>query len=102
MVTPIISRTKPRDYRPALYSLARYYAKEEAKARIRAAGRKISHYFPKDITVMANQLLLAEPEPFIARARETIAGWIAKEQRQTVHTLSQSATTSPTTAQVSQ
>jgi hypothetical protein len=53
---------------------AKCYAREEAKARIRAAGRKISHYLPKDIAVMANALLLQEPEPFITKARDVIAG----------------------------
>jgi hypothetical protein len=74
MATRSLSRTKPRDYRPQLLALARYYAREEAKARIRAAGRKISHYLPKDIAVMANALLLQEPEPFITKARDLIAG----------------------------
>jgi hypothetical protein len=51
-----LSRTKPRDYRPILYALARYYAREAAKDQIRARGEKISAYLPKDATVMAMQL----------------------------------------------
>jgi hypothetical protein len=60
MATPTISRTKPRDYRPALLALARYYAKEETKDRIRHAGRKISHYLPKEIAAVRS-LALAVP-----------------------------------------
>ena len=43
----IIPKIKQRDYRPQLLVLARYYARKEAKDRIRAAGRKISHYVPQ-------------------------------------------------------
>jgi hypothetical protein len=38
--TRSLSRTKPRDYRPELYALARYYAKEAAKDRIRAQSKE--------------------------------------------------------------
>jgi hypothetical protein len=50
MAARTLSQQKPKDYRPALLSLARMYAKEEAERRIRAQGQKLSHYFPKDIT----------------------------------------------------
>ena len=77
--TRSLSRTKPRDYRPALWAMARYYAREEAKDRIRARGQKVQHYMPKDITRMAMDLLMAEPEPFLARARRTLAAEIERK-----------------------
>jgi len=80
MAAHSLSRTKPKDYRPALLSLARYYAKEEARRRIRARGEKLSHYLPKDITRMSFAILEEEPERFVARARETIGRWMAAEQ----------------------
>ena len=104
MASSIISRRKPKDYRPAQWALTRIYAREAAKDAIRARGGKVSHYSPRDIAVMADQLLMAEPEPFVARARETVAEWIAADQAKarTVHTLSQSVDTSSATAKVSQ
>ena len=42
MANPSLSRTKPRDYRPALLSLARHYAKQEANDQIRPKGYKLS------------------------------------------------------------
>jgi hypothetical protein len=35
---------------------------------------------PKEIAVMADQLLMVEPERFVARAREVIAEWIVEDQ----------------------
>ena len=97
MAARSLSRTKPKDYRPALLTLAQYYAKEESKRRIRAQGRKVSHYFPKDITRMSMAILEAEPERYVARARETIARWIVQDQRKAGHTLSQSVNSLPET-----
>ena len=56
---------------------------------------------------MADQLLMDEPGPFVARARETVAEWIAADQakaasRKTVHALGQFLNGSPATAKVSQ
>ena len=95
MAARTLSQRKPKDYRPALLTLARMYAKEEAKRRIRAEGRKLSHYFPKDITRMSMAILEAEPERYVAQARETIARWIAQDQRKAGHTLSQSVNSLP-------
>jgi hypothetical protein len=81
MAARSLSRTKPKDYRPALLTLAQYYAKEEAKRRIRAQGQKLSHYFPKDITRMSMAILEEQPQRYVARARETIARWIAADQK---------------------
>ena len=80
MASSIISRRKPKDYRPALWALARMYAREAAKDAIRARGGKVCHYCAREIAVMAEQLLMAEPGPFVARARETVAKWIAEDQ----------------------
>jgi hypothetical protein len=52
---------KPKDFRPALVSLARYYARGAVKDQIRAKGHKLSHYAAKDIARMADALLLSEP-----------------------------------------
>jgi hypothetical protein len=93
---------KPKDFRPQLYSLARYYAKKEAIDRIRGRGHKLSQYAAKDIAQMADQLLLSEPEPYVAKARRTLAAEIERQLLMTVHTLSQCVDTSPTTKQVSQ
>ena len=95
MASSIISRRKPKDYRPALWALTRMYAREAAKDAIRARGGKVSHYSAREIAVMADQLLMAEPGPFVARAKEVIAEWIAADQakaasRKTVHILRQS------------
>jgi hypothetical protein len=95
-----LSRTKPRDYRPQLYALAKYYAKEEAKHRIRAEGKRITDYWPRDIAVMATELLMLEPDRFITRARDVIAKEVEAEQakerlkaqRKGGHFLSQSVT----------
>jgi hypothetical protein len=81
MAARSLSQRKPKDYRPALLTLARYYAKEEAKRRMRAEGQKLSHYFPKDITRMSMTILEEQPERYVARARETIARWIAADQK---------------------
>jgi hypothetical protein len=80
MASSIISRRKPKDYRPILLALTRYYAREAAKDAIRARGRKVSQYSAREIAVMADQLLMDEPEPFVARAKEVIAEWIAEDQ----------------------
>jgi hypothetical protein len=80
MAARTLSQRKPKDYRPARITLAQYYAKEEAKRRIRAQGQKLSHYFPKDITRMSMAILEAEPERYVTRSRETIARWIAADR----------------------
>ena len=77
-----LSRTKPRDYRPQLYALAKYYAKERAKHRIRASGKRVTNYWPGDIAVMGMQLLMEEPDRFIGRARDVLAKEIEEDQRQ--------------------
>ena len=108
MASSIISRRKPKDYRPALWALTRMYAREAAKDAIRAQGHKVTHYYcAREIAVMAEQLLMDEPDPFVARAKETIAEWIVADQakaasRKTVHTLQQSVDTPSATAKVSQ
>ena len=76
-----LSRTKPRDYRPMLWSLAQLYAKEEAKDRIRASGKRITDYWPRDLAVMATEILMAEPERFIGRAQDIITKEIEEDQR---------------------
>jgi hypothetical protein len=66
-----LSRTKPRDYTRQLYALARYYAREAAKDRIRHAGKRISDYLPREITAMAEELVEQELQ-FMARAFGTL------------------------------
>src|SRR5262245_57912343 len=51
------ARAKPKDFRPTLWAMSRYFAKQEAIAQIRARGHKITHYAAKDITRMADALL---------------------------------------------
>jgi hypothetical protein len=80
MASSSLSRTKPRDYRPALLSLAQRYARQAAIAQIRAKGHKVCDYLPKDITRMGMALLMQEPEPFFAKVREVIAEWIANSR----------------------
>ena len=64
--------------------MAKYYAKEAAKDRVRARGHKLSQYLPKDVTRMAIELLMAEPERFITAAREAIVrDLLRKAQRRT-------------------
>jgi hypothetical protein len=79
---------RTKDFRPQLLSMARYYAKEEAKHRIRARGEKVSRYAAKDITRMAMELLMKEPEPFVARARKVLA---AEIERQLLRTFAQNS-----------
>jgi hypothetical protein len=91
----------PRDYRPAL-QLARHYVKEATKDRIRARGQRVTDFLPREITTMANELLLAEPGPFVARAKETLVRLIAKgEIKGTVNILDRSATSGPQRGEVS-
>jgi hypothetical protein len=60
----------------------------------------VTDYWPRDIAVMARELLMAEPDRFIGRARDIIAKEIEAEQakerlkaqRKSGHSLSQSAT----------
>jgi hypothetical protein len=66
-----------------LYALARYYAREAAKDQIRARGERISAYLPRDVTVMAMQLLMEDPDRFFHRARDIIAKEIEEEQAKT-------------------
>ena len=47
MASSIISRRKPKDYRPALWALTRMYAREAAKDAIRARGARVSRYLPE-------------------------------------------------------
>jgi hypothetical protein len=70
---------KPKDFRPALVSLARYYARDAVKDQIRAKGHKLSHYAAKEIAQMADALLLSEPERFVARARKVLAAEIERK-----------------------
>jgi hypothetical protein len=70
---------KPKDFRPALVSLARYYARDAVRDQIRARGHKLSQYAAKDITALADQLLLSEPERFVARARKVLAAEIERK-----------------------
>ena len=81
MAARSVSRTKPIDHHRAIACEARRLAKQEARRRIRARGEKLSHYLPKDITLMSFAILAEQPEPFVARARETIARWIAADQK---------------------
>ena len=53
----------------AIDALARYYARQEAKRQIRARGQRVTDYDPKDISIMARALLLAQPEHFVERAK---------------------------------
>jgi hypothetical protein len=76
-----LSRAKPRDYRPMLRTLARLYAKQEAIERIRHAGRKITDYRAHEIMGMADDLLLAEPQPFIQKAMRVIAEEIKRKEK---------------------
>jgi hypothetical protein len=61
------------DFRRQLWTLALYYAKQEAKDQIAAKGQRLSQYLPKEITKMAHELVAQEPQRYIERARETIA-----------------------------
>jgi hypothetical protein len=81
MASRSLSRTKPKDYRPALIALARYYAREEVKARIRRSGKKISDYYFREIAAMADRMLEEEPELVLPKARTTIAAWMIEDQR---------------------
>jgi hypothetical protein len=64
-----------------------------AKDRIRARGHKLSHYLHREIMVMAMELLMAEPERFIAAAREAIVPeLLRKAQGRSGRILSQSVT----------
>ena len=78
-----LSRTKPRDYRPMLYAMARFYAKKEAIERIRHAGKKVTQYRACEIMGMADELLLAEPQPFVHKAMKVLAAEIQREQAKT-------------------
>jgi hypothetical protein len=69
---------KPKDYRPALLSIALYHARLEAKERIKAEGKKIAHYSPVQITALAQELLCADPQLYITKARDMIADLIAQ------------------------
>jgi hypothetical protein len=70
---------KPKDFRRQLLSMARYFAKEEAKDQIRAKGHKVTQYAAKEISAMADALLLSEPERFVARARKVLAAEIERK-----------------------
>jgi hypothetical protein len=70
---------KPKDFRPQLLSMSRYFAKEEAKDQIRAKGHKVTQYAARDISALADQLLLSEPERFVAQARRTLAAEIERK-----------------------
>jgi hypothetical protein len=61
------------DFRRQLFALALWYAKQEAKDAIQAKGHRLSQYLPKEITQMARELVAAEPQRYIERAREVIA-----------------------------
>jgi hypothetical protein len=67
-----------------LYALARFYAKKEAIERIRASGRKVTDFAYREIMGMADDLLLAEPQPFIQKAMKVLAEKINAEQAKPV------------------
>ena len=77
--TVIAPPKKPKDFRPALVSLARYYARDAVKDQIPARGHKLSQYAAKEIAQMADALLLSEPERFVAKARRTLAAEIERQ-----------------------
>jgi hypothetical protein len=68
-----------KDWRPALWTLSRHYARAAAKEQIRAKGHKLSHYAAKDIARMGDELLLSDPERFVAQARATLAADIERQ-----------------------
>ena len=96
----------------AIHALARYYAREEAKRQIRGRGQRVTDYAPKDISIMAQALLLAKPEHFVERAKasavvkEVVAKIAAqaarKAQRKTVNTLRQCVDSRSASSEVSQ
>jgi len=88
--TVIAPPKKPKDFPPALVSLARYYARDAVKDQIRASGKKLTHYAAKEIAQMADALFLSEPERFVAKARRTLAAEIERQLLRTFHILSQS------------
>jgi hypothetical protein len=49
---------KPKDFRPQLLAMARYFAKQEAIAQIRARGEKVSHYAAKDTMVPSTSVAM--------------------------------------------
>jgi hypothetical protein len=67
-------------------------ARALVKKQIADRGEKVSHYLPKDITRMAQDLITPA---LVAQARARIAA-------RTGHTLRQSVTTSPNPGEVSQ
>ena len=54
-----------------IYALSLFYAKNAAKAAIRAEGKRVTDYAPKDITRMASALLAENPSQFVAKAKST-------------------------------
>jgi hypothetical protein len=108
--TPRLHRRKPKDYRPALMSLALFYARAEIKDRIRAEGKKPGDYSHGEIVAQAKHLLMQDPEPLILKARVVIEKWIKEDKaraearvaRRTGHTLMQSVDTSPPSPEIAQ
>ena len=47
---------------------------------IRAKGQRITDYTPREISILAEQFLLARPETFVVKARDVIAEQIRTEQ----------------------
>jgi hypothetical protein len=50
-------------------ALMRYYAIQEAKEQIRARNQRVTDFEPKDISIMARELLHTKPEVFLERAK---------------------------------
>ena len=78
---------KPKDFRLQILSLARYYARDAAKDQIRGRGDKVSRYAAKEISALADQLVLSEPR-FVEQARKDLA---ARIERQLLRTFAQNS-----------
>ena len=55
-----------------IYALSLFYAKNAAKAAIRAEGKRVTDYAPKDITRMASAPRCGEPIPVCSEGEVNI------------------------------
>jgi hypothetical protein len=53
----------------AIDAIMRCYALQQAKEQIRARGQRVTDYDPRDISIMARELLHSKPEVFLERAK---------------------------------